>query len=183
MAQQFSELSDKHIQFIEKQKIFFVGTATEAGRVNVSPKGMDSLYVVDNRRVAWLNVTGSNNESSAHVQRCPRMTLMFCSFEDKPWVLRLYGSAKVFHRKDPEWKQWIHLFKNYPGARQIFLVTLNLVQTSCGMSVPYYKYIGERQALNTWANIKGEEGVREFWKTRNMFSIDGLPTRIIERST
>jgi hypothetical protein len=95
MAQRFNELSKRHIKFIAEQKIFFVGTATADSRVNVSPKGMDSLRILGNTRVAWLSVTGSGNESSAHVQQVPRMTIMFCAFDGPPLILRLYGSAKV----------------------------------------------------------------------------------------
>ena len=95
MAQKYAEISDKQKQFIEQQKLFFVGTATADSRVNVSPKGMSSLRILGNRRVAWLNVTGSGNETAAHVQENPRMTLMFASFEGDPLILRLYGNAFV----------------------------------------------------------------------------------------
>lgn len=182
MGQQFAELSDKHIQFIAEQRIFFVGTATADSRVNVSPKGMDSLRVLNGNRVVWLNVTGSGNETSAHVQQDPRMTLMFCAFEGQPLILRLYGSAKVVHRKDPEWGDLISLFKPLPGARQIFDVALDLVQTSCGMSVPYYTYDGERELLNDWATKKGTEGIKRYWEEKNQMSIDGIPTNIVSKN-
>lgn len=120
MAQQFKELSEKHSRFISEQKLFFVGTATVDSRVNVSPKGMDSLRVISPNRVAWLNTTGSGNETSAHIQQLPRMTIMFCAFEQAPLILRLYGTARVFHQYDPEWNELFSLFKPLPGARQIF---------------------------------------------------------------
>ena len=104
MAQRFPEISDKLARFIAAQKIYFVGTATSGGRVNISPKGMDSLRVIDKNRVVWLNVTGSGNETAAHVQENPRMTLMFCAFEGDPLILRLYGKAKVIHQRDAEWQ-------------------------------------------------------------------------------
>jgi len=182
MGQQFAELSDKHIQFIAEQRIFFVGTATAGSRVNVSPKGMDSLRVLSGNRVVWLNVTGSGNETSAHVQQAPRMTIMFCAFEGQPLILRLYGSAKVIHKSDPEWGDLISLFKPLPGARQIFDVALDLVQTSCGMSVPYYTYDGDRELLNDLTAKIGEEGVKQFWKERNQMSIDGIPTNIVAKN-
>ena len=118
MAKQFSELSERWIQFISEQKLFFVGTATDTSRVNISPKGMDSLRVINNNRVAWLNVTGSGNETSAHVQVNPRMTIMFCAFDGPPLILRLYGTAKVIHQNDAEWDELYSLFKPLPGARQ-----------------------------------------------------------------
>ena len=182
MGQMFKELSPIHIQFIAEQKIFFVGTATAESRVNVSPKGMDCLVVPDKTHVAWLNTTGSGNETSAHVQEDSRMTLMFCSFDIQPLILRIYGRATVLHRKDPGWNRLLPLFKPWPGARQIFNLTVDLVQASCGKAVPYYKYAGEREALNEWAEKKGEDGLRRYWIERNAASIDGIPTNIASKN-
>lgn len=182
MGQKFQELSEKHIQFITQQKIFFVGSATANSRVNISPKGMDSFRVLDNSRIAWLNVTGSGNETSAHIQQDTRMTVMFCSFAGDPLILRLYGSAKVVHQSDPEWSSLFPLFKPLPGARQIFDVTIDLVQTSCGMAIPYFSYAGDRKALSDWATKKGQEGLKRYWEEKNQMSIDGLPTHIVEKN-
>ena len=138
---------------------------------------MDSLRVLGPNRVAWLNVTGSGNETAAHVQENPRMTLMFTAFQDNPTILRLYGTAKAIHKDDAEWQLLFPLFKPLPGARQIFDLSIDLVQTSCGMAVPLYDYIGEREQLNAWAAKKGEEGVETYWKETNHTSLDGKPTR------
>jgi hypothetical protein len=159
-----------------------VGTATALESINLSPKGMDSLRVLGPRRVAWLNVTGSGNETAAHVQREPRMTLMFCAFEGPPLVLRLYGKARAFHREDREWLRLAALFPPLPGARQLFDVTVELVQASCGMSVPFFDYVGERTALSEWAARQGEDGLRRYWAEKNEVSLDGLPTHLTERS-
>jgi len=182
MGKQFTELSEQNIKFITEQKIFFVGTATADSRVNISPKGMDSLRVLSNNRVIWLNVTGSGNETSAHVQLAPRMTIMFCAFEGQPLILRLYGKAKVVHQNDPEWTELISVFKPLAGARQIFDLTIDLVQTSCGMSIPYYGYVGEREFLRDWATEKGEDGIKQYWEEKNQTSIDGIPTNIVEKT-
>ena len=182
MGQRFAELSERHVQFIEKQRIFFVGTATADSRVNVSPKGMDSLRVLGKSRIAWLNVTGSGNETAAHVQRQPRMTLMFAAFEGPPLILRLYGTAKVVHRGDPDWSSLHSLFEPLPGARQIFDMAVELVQTSCGMAVPLYDYAGDRDLLNDWATKKGEQGVKQYWEEKNATSLDGFPTDVVARS-
>ncbi len=182
MGQQFSELAQHHMDFIRAQKIYFVGTATRDSRINVSPKGQDSLRILSPTRVAWLNVTGSGNESSAHVQEDPRMTIMFAAFEGNPIILRIYGRAQVIHRKDPAWQEMSALFPALPGARQIFDVTIELVQKSCGMSVPFFDYSGERDQLNRWALKKGEEGIRDYWLEKNQRSIDGLPTRIADKN-
>ncbi|MDQ7075365.1 MAG: pyridoxamine 5'-phosphate oxidase family protein [Gammaproteobacteria bacterium] len=182
MGQRYTEIPDKLKQFIEQQKLFFVGTATADSRVNVSPKGMDSLRVLNANRVLWLNVTGSGNETSAHVQENPRMTILFAALEDNPMILRLYGNARVIHKNDPEWQENIVLFEALPGARQIFDLTVDLVQTSCGMGVPLYEYTGQREQLNEWANKKGEAGIKTYWKEKNEQSLDGKKTHIVEKN-
>ncbi len=182
MGQQYTEISVKHRAFIEAQKIFFVGTATADSRVNVSPKGMDSLRVLDANRVIWLNVTGSGNETAAHVQHNPRMTLMFTAFEGPPNILRLYGQARAIHRQDVEWDALYQQFTPIAGARQIFDLQVDLVQTSCGMAVPYFDYKEDRTLLKDWAERKGEEGVAEYWQRKNQTSIDGIETAIVEKN-
>ncbi|WP_337954680.1 pyridoxamine 5'-phosphate oxidase family protein [Sedimenticola selenatireducens] len=142
MGRQYREIPQKMIDFIRDQKLFFVATAAADGRVNLSPKGMDSLRVLDERRLVWLNVTGSGNETAAHVREFPRMTLMFCAFEGSPMILRLYGTPRVIHPYDTEWETLYPLFKPLSGARQIFDLAVELVQTSCGMGVPFYDYAG-----------------------------------------
>lgn len=178
MGKLTNELLDEHLRFIAEQKMFFVATAAAAGRVNVSPKGMDSLRVVSSSRVVWLNLTGSNNETSAHVQQNPRMTLMFCAFAGEPWILRIYGQAQVIHKSDAAWDSLHSLFPPLPGARQIFDVTIDSVQTSCGAGVPLYSFTSDRDALCEWATQKGDVGLRQYWKEKNEVSLDGMPTQI-----
>lgn len=180
MGQKYPELSEKHVEFIAQQKLFFVGTATSDSRVNVSPKGMDSLRVINSKRVVWLNVTGSGNETAAHIQSNPRMTIMFCAFEGAPLILRLYGTAKVIHKTSPEWHVLQALLPSLPGARQIFDLEVDLVQSSCGMAVPYFSYDGDRELLRDWAVKKGDEGIKEYWAQKNQFSLDGMPTHIVK---
>ena len=183
MAKRFGSLTEQHIRFIRAQRIFFVGTAAADSRVNVSPKGMDSLRVIDDRRVVWLNVTGSGNETAAHVLADPRMTLMFCAFEGPPLILRLYGRARAIHLTAAEWTALSALFQPLPGTRQLFELSVDLVQTSCGAGVPLYQYLGDREELNEWSRRKGEDGVRQYWLDKNQLSIDGLPTHIAEKNT
>lgn len=182
MAQLYPALSDKHTQFIAAQKMFFVGTATADSRINVSPKGLDALRVLDPQRVVWLNVTGSGNETSAHVQADARMTVMFCAVEGAPLILRLYGKARVVHHNDAGWAALVAHFKPLPGARQIFDLAIDSVQTSCGMGVPLYDYRGERGQLEAWAEKKGDAGLHDYWTQKNQSSIDGLPTNILDRN-
>lgn len=182
MGQQFPQLADKHIQFIEQQKLFFVGTALAEGRVNISPKGMDSLQVLGPNRIIWLNVTGSGNETAAHIQKNPRMTVMFCAFEGKPLILRVYGHAQAIHHNDIQWQQLYPLFKPLPGARQIFDLSIDMVQTSCGMAVPYFAYQDDRELLTDWAKNKGEDGLQRYWQDKNQTSIDGFATHIVDKN-
>jgi hypothetical protein len=178
MAKRFTEIKDSFRAFIEQQHIFFVATAAADGRVNMSPKGMDSLRVIDRNQVLWLNVTGSGNETAAHLQEMPRMTLMFCAFTGAALILRLYGTARTIHVTDREWPELYALFKPNPAPRQIIQMKVDLVQTSCGTAVPFFDYVGDREELNEWAEQKGEEGIREYWLTRNEFSVDGKDTGI-----
>ncbi|MBT3365946.1 MAG: pyridoxamine 5'-phosphate oxidase family protein [Nitrospina sp.] len=178
MAKFYTELDNKLQEFIAGQKIFFVGTAASEGRVNVSPKGMDSLKVLNSNQLIWLNLTGSGNETTAHLLEQPRMTLMFCAFEGKPWILRVYGKARAIHPRDDEWENWIKLFPEYPGSRQIFLLDVESAQTSCGFAVPNYQYKQDREDLVQWTEKIGDEGVKKYWKKNNQTSIDGKPTKI-----
>lgn len=176
MGEKFKALTDDHIDFIAQQKIFFIGTAGEDSLINVSPKGMDSFRVISHSRVMWLNLTGSGNETAAHVLENGRMTVMFCSFEKQPVIMRLYGTASVVHPRDPAWSELIGQFPDYTGARQIFIQDVSMVQTSCGFAVPYYEYKGDRPTLDKWALNKGREGIEQYWKDKNTRSLDGKPT-------
>lgn len=178
MAKQYPDISETLQGFIESQKMYFVATAAKDGRVNVSPKGMDTFRILDRNKVMWLNLTGSGNETAAHLQDSNRMTIMFCAFEDRPMILRLYGTANVFHPRDPEWSEKTALFPNLPGSRQVFEMTIDLVQTSCGFAVPLFDYQGDRDNLTTWATNKGEEGIQKYWEEKNQVSMDGKPTGI-----
>lgn len=182
MGTKYNNISEKHIAFIKNQKLFFVATATADSRVNLSPKGMDALRVLDANRVIWLNVTGSGNETAAHIQQHPRMTVMFCAFEGTPLILRLYGTARVIHKNDEDWAALASHFGPMPGARQIFDLSVDLVQSSCGMAVPYYDYQGEREQLTDWAINKGEQGLQTYWEEKNQFSLDNIPTNIVAKN-
>jgi len=178
MGKKTEQIFPETIEFIERQKMFFVATAMNSGIVNVSPKGMDSFRVINPNRVMWLNVTGSGNETATHLQENNRITIMFCAFEGKPLILRLYGKAQVYHQRDKEWNEYIDLFPKLVGARQIVDIDVEIVQTSCGMAVPFMDFKQERTELNTWAEKQGEEGLKEYWKKKNTISFDGHPTGI-----
>ena len=110
------------------------------------------------------------------------MTIMFCAFDGAPLILRLYGTARAVHQGDAEGEELFGLFNPLPGARQIFDVAVDLVQTSCGFGVPFFDYVGERETLSDWAVKKGDAGIRQYWTDRNQQSLDGISTHIIEKS-
>lgn len=178
MARFYDNISQELADFILEQHVFFVATARTDGRINLSPKGMDSLRILDANRVVWLNLTGSGNETAAHLQESNRITMMFCAFAGKPLIVRLYGSAVTCHLRDSQWNELIGLFPESPSARQIFDVHIDSVQTSCGYGVPEMEFVADRQMLATWAGKQGEERIRTYWKERNSVSIDGHDTGI-----
>lgn len=180
MSKFYTKITSRLQKFIELQKIFFVATAPNSGRINLSPKGMDSFKVMNENRVLWLNVTGSGNETAAHLLENKRITIMFCSFEKVPNILRLYGKGKEIKEGDENWDALIQLFPETPGTRQIFDIQIESAQTSCGMSIPYFDYKGEREDLNNWASEKGKAGIKKYWEEKNQTSIDGLETHILD---
>ena len=176
MAKQFDGFDPAHEAFIREQPIFFVATAAPEGHVNVSPKGRDSLRVLGRNRLIWRNLTGSGNETAAHLLQANRMTVMWCSFTTRPLILRAYGTATVTHHDEPGWDGLDALFPPDPGARQVFDMAVDLVQTSCGYAVPFMDFRAERDTLAQWAEKKGEDGVAAYWQEKNRESIDGFPT-------
>lgn len=177
MADRYESLSNEHLRFIADQKIFFVATAAQDGRVNLSPKGGASLSVVSPNEILWLNWTGSGNETASHLLDTNRITLMWCAFDGPPRILRVYGGASAVYPEDARWSECIERIPASVGARQYFSVAIDLVQTSCGYAVPLYDYREDRKALDQWADKKGEAGIREYWHEKNAVSLDGKPTR------
>ena len=177
-------LTDQQIDFIQAQPVFFVATAAAEGRVNLSPKGMDSLRVIDPRRLIWLNLTGSGNETAAHVAANNRMTLMFMSISAQPLILRVYGSAKAIHPRDTEWKELIGQFPTLGGSRQIFNLAIEHTSSSCGSGVPIMSVDSIRGAdeLEPFYADMSEAELHAYWQKKNTTSIDGYPTRIFDDS-
>jgi hypothetical protein len=180
MARFHPSLDDRLRHFILAQKIFFTATGTAGSRINLSPKGMDSLRVLSATRVAYLDLTGSGNETAAHLRHDGRMTLMVCSFDADPLIVRLYGRGRAVRRQDAEWGELRRHFPALPGERQLIVLDVESVQTSCGYAVPMYRYTGERDTLARWAEKKGNPGLLDYWREKNQVSIDGLPTGLLE---
>lgn len=175
-----NSIQDRHKEFIEHQKMFFVATAPLARdtHINLSPKGMDSFRVLSPTRVAYMDIVGSGNETSAHILENGRITIMFCAFDGPPNILRLYGKGYTVLPADSEWKALSPLFELQLATRQIIVVDVHKVQTSCGFSVPLYEYTGERDHAQKWALKKGPEGLEEYKKEKNRISLDGLHTSL-----
>jgi hypothetical protein len=176
MAHFFEQLDAKLIEFVREQPMFFVATAASAGRINLSPKGLDSLRVLNDRTVAYLDVTGSGAETSAHVIHDGRLTMMFCSFGEKPLILRLYGKGEVVRPGDGKWEDLIAHFTPLAAQRQIIVLHLQSAQTSCGFGVPRMQLVERRDMFSEYWNKKGEQAPADYRAKKNRTSIDGLPT-------
>ena len=175
-----NRITPKQIEFIEAQPMFFVATAAAEGRVNVSPKGMDTLRVLDENRVVWLSLSGSGNETAAHVADNGRMTLMFMSITKKPLILRLYGTARVVYPRDQDWSELVSHFATMGGSRQIFDLRVETTAVSCGSGVPIMtvdSIRGDTELEPFYAAMSKEE-LHDYWTRKNVDSIDGYPTHI-----
>jgi len=176
MGTEYPTINSYLADFIAKQPMYFVATAAADGRVNVSPKGgLGSLVVVDDLTVAYMDLTGSGSETVAHIRALNRITLMWCAFEGTPNIVRVQGTARVVTRDSDDWPEWAARFPNMPGARAVFIVSAERVSDSCGMSVPYLDYVGDRDDLERWAESKGDDGLVEYRMRKNLESIDGFP--------
>ena len=168
----------QHREFIEKQRMFFTATAplSEAGHINLSPKGIDGFRVLSDNRVGYMDFIGSGNETAAHVLENGRITFMFCAFDGPPNILRLYGKGYPVLPGTSAWEEFAPHFNLYPHTRQIIVADIDLVQTSCGYGVPLYEHVGERRIMFDWAEKKGADGLAEYIREKNLVSLDGLPT-------
>lgn len=181
MADQYPDISDKLRAFIERQHIFFCASATDASRVNVTPRSTEYFRVLGPNQILFLDLTGSGNETAAHMLADGRMTIMFCALDGAPMILRLYGTGRVVHRDDDAFTALFdaHIGGEVPvNARQIFVLDIDLVQTSCGFGVPMFDYQRDRPSLKNWAADKSDADIRAYWEKKNVTSMDGLPTGV-----
>jgi hypothetical protein len=176
MGKFYTEITPELQQFIAQQQIFFTATAAAEGRINLSPKGIDTFRVLDEHTACYLDLTGSGNETAALLAADGRITIMFCSFAGKPWILRLYGTGEVVSLDSDRGRELHELIGPVPGERHIILMRVDSAQTSCGMAVPLYEFQQQREELISWATKKGIDGVKAYRREKNVVSIDGLPT-------
>jgi hypothetical protein len=182
MAKLYDTITDDLTAFIRAQPLFFVASAPldPHGHVNLSPKGLDCFHVLSPQQVAYLDLTGSGNETSAHLAENGRITFMFCAFAGPPRILRLYGHGQVILPQTDRWNTFAHHFPYYPGMRQFIVADITRVQTSCGFGVPLMDYVAQRDTTIHWAEAKGEDGIAAYQRDKNMTSIDGLRTPLGE---
>jgi len=180
MGKFFTEIGPAQQAFIEKQHLFFVASAplNANGHINLSPKGKNCFKLLSPGKVMYLDIIGSGNETSAHLLENGRITFMFCAFDGPPNILRLYGKGHTVLPGDAEWAVLSSAFDLPLATRQIIVADIYKVQTSCGFSVPYYKYDGERDHAEKWAEHKGTQGLELYKQERNQTSLDGLPTAL-----
>ena len=179
MAKQFPAIDSRLSDFIARQHIFFTGSAAPGGRVNVSPKPTSALRILGPNQAVYLDQTGSSNETAAHLGQLNRLTLMFCAVEGPPQILRLFGTGRVIRRDSSDYAELLAgAFEGHepPGARQMILIDVDLVQTSCGFGVPLFDYKAERGSLDRWAEAKSPEELTAYQRAKNQVSLDGFPT-------
>ena len=180
MAQFFECLDEPLKAFIADQQMFFVATAPGDGRVNLSPKGMGTFRVIDDKTACYLDLTGSGNETAAHLRDNGRITVMWCSFGGTARIMRIFGRGRVARPGSAEFERLIGLFPPIAGVRQIMVIEIDEAQTSCGYAVPQYDLVRERPTLVKWAEKQGDDGLKDYWSRKNVKSIDGLPTGIFD---
>ncbi len=184
MAEFFDTISDKHAAMIAKAPLFFVATAAANGRINLSPKGYDAFRIISPHQVAYLDLGGSGNETHAHLaaeqKDAGRITIMFCNFDSPALILRIYGKGRAILPQDNDWNAVAAHFTLLPGTRQIFVIDVESVQTSCGYGVPFMEMTDERDTLKKYHRQSDPSAWLEKMKGRT-HSIDGLPTRPTDR--
>jgi len=180
MAKFYDAIDEQHRQFMQAQPVFFTASAANNGHINVSPKGYDSFRILDSNRVAYLDLTGSGNETSAHIEENGRLTIMFCSFSQTPMILRLFGKAKVVVKSHADWDGYHRHFPDLAGGRQIIVLNVEKVQTSCGFGVPIMRFESHRPLLLDWAEKKQQQQtLKQYHKEKNARSMDGLATSLL----
>jgi hypothetical protein len=182
MGKVYDGIDDKLRSWIDKQSVFFVGTAPLSGdgHVNVSPKGMAGTFaVLGPHRVGYLDYFGSGAETVAHLHENARIVIMFCAFTGPPKIVRLHGRGRVVLPDDPEFGDLRAGFgkERTHAQRSIIVVDLDRVADSCGYSVPRLDFVEDRDILDLRQLKKPTEYYEEYWDVKNGASIDGLPTR------
>jgi hypothetical protein len=183
MAKDYPALLPHHREFIAAQHMFFTASAAAGTHINISPRSTDWFRILGDNAVVYLDRTGSGNETAAHMKADGRLTIMFCAVDGPPLILRLYGRGRAIRRGGDEYATLLaaQFGGAEPlGARQMMRLDFDLVKTSCGYGVPFYDYRGERETMDKWASAKGVDGIEAYWRDKNVESMDGLPTGLLD---
>ncbi|MDP1876765.1 MAG: pyridoxamine 5'-phosphate oxidase family protein [Actinomycetota bacterium] len=178
MADVLDGIDDKLAEWLQEQPVFFVATAPLAadGLVNCSPKGLAGTFaVIDERTVAYLDLTGSGIETIAHLRENGRIVLMFCAFDGRPNIVRMHGRGRVVLPTDEAFEELAARFTEHPGARSVVVVHVERLSESCGYAVPTMDYRADRDVLDLSNRKRGEDGLAEYRREKNTRSLDGLP--------
>jgi hypothetical protein len=178
MSKWYKVIAPEIKEFIAQQMMFFVASAPNAGRINLSPKGMDTFRILSDTRVIYLDITGSGNETAAHLLENGRITIMLCSFGSSPHIARLYGHGRTIHPRDPQWSEYLAMFPPTPGLRQIMEIDIDSAMTSCGYAVPKLESLAERDTLRRYWEARTAVDLDRYHHEKNARSIDDLPTGI-----
>jgi hypothetical protein len=182
MSNWYKGITPELKQFIAAQNVFFVATAPREGRINLSPKGMDTFRVISPKRVIYLDITGSGNETASHLLENGRITIMFCSFDRTARIARLYGHGRSIHPRDASWDDYLAMFPPEPGVRQIMEIDIESAMTSCGYGVPFMDNLAERDTLRKYWQKRDEQTLIAYQHQENERSIDGLPTGLFSEA-
>ena len=180
MSKWYEAITPEIKKFVAEQMMFFVATAPSAGRINLSPKGMDTFRVLSGKRVIYLDITGSGNETAAHLFENGRITIMFCSFDKNPRIVRLYGRGRTIHPHDEKWNEYLAMFPATPGLRQIMEIDIDAAMTSCGYAVPKLDHLTERDTLRKYWEKRSDSDLAKYHRDMNQRSIDDLPTGMFD---
>jgi len=177
MGKVYPRIDDDMRVWVAEQHVFFVATAPLAaeGMVNCSPKGLDSLRIVDDRTLAYLDLTGSGVETIAHLKENRRIVIMLCAFEGPPRIVRFHGQGEAVHPGHPAFSDLMSLFPPKTGVRSIIRIAVERVADSCGYGVPRMNYQKDRDGLLKWSDKLGAPGIADYKREKNAGSLDGLP--------
>ncbi len=177
MGKEFQQIDERIQRWIERQRLFFVSTAplADTGRINCSPKGLDSLRVLGPKQIAYADTGGSGIETVAHLKENGRIVIMLCAFEGPPKIYRFYGRGRPIEPHDPDFDRLVPLFPGMPSIRNFIVVDIDCIRDSCGYGVPLYEFKRERESLKNWCDDKTQDELTEYRIENNAQSIDGLP--------
>ena len=177
MSKLYPSITPQLAAWIKRQHVFFVATAPLDAdhHVNLSPKGLDTFQILNDRSVAYLDFTGSGAETISHLRENGRITFMFCAFTGPPKIVRLHGRGRAVL---PHNAEGLTLAPNFPAGeppRCYIVADITRISDSCGFGVPLMAFEHERDSMAKWSEGKSAADLADYRRRKNMLSIDGLP--------